>query len=305
MARGLVLWGINNIYSVQDESDGILYECRIKGKVLDRDRTEYNPLAPGDRVSFNPGETGSGRGSIETRLERTNALVRRNLKKKRPQTIAANVDMIFCLTSPEMPPFRPRFIDRVCIAGEMENIPVSVIVNKDDQKISAEMKTRLGVFRNLGHGLYRCSALRDGKFREIEDALRGKTSVFFGQSGVGKSTLINRLLPGAGQKTDEVSEKYNRGRHTTNYAVYLPLPGGGGIIDTPGVRDFAVTGLDPAQLGSYFHDFDPYRKYCDFTSCRHDREPRCGIRDAVDNGDIHPDRYESYIRLYDELNNSR
>lgn len=291
---GTVLWGVNNIYTVLEGERSV--ECRIKGKILKDAVGAYNPLAPGDRVDFSINDDGSG--SILSRFERRNAFIRFNKKRRAPQTVAANVDLVVCVCSPANPPFRPRFIDRVTVAAL--GIPILILVNKIDLGMDETVARRLAVFSELGFGVESCSAKSGAGLDRLREAIDGKQTVFVGQSGVGKSTVLNALAPGAGQKVGEVSTKYDRGRHTTTFGVVVPWDGGT-IIDTPGIREIEIAGIDRRDLMFYFPEFEPYIPECRLRNCRHVHEPGCAVERAVEQGDIHPDRFESYERIYDAL----
>ena len=300
--RGLVLWGINNIYSVKGELDNQIRECRIKGKKLSSGKKMYNPLSAGDFVQFEDVDGEEGKGVILSREDRKNYFARWNKKGRALQTLAVNMDRLYCIVSPQVPPFRPRFIDRTLILAEQGGLEVSVILNKCDQTVSPEVKSRLDYFRALDIPVLYTSAENGEGMDQLIRETSGKTVGFAGQSGVGKSTIINRLIPGADQKTAEVSQKMARGRHTTNFAVMIPYPDREGyIIDTPGIRDLLLWGIESSDLDHWFPDFLPHAESCSFAGCRHIHEPGCAVKKAVESGQINPDRYESYIRMFSEL----
>ena len=288
--HGIVLQGINNIYRIKCD-DQKVFQCRIKGKVLTGAENEYNPLAPGDSVVIQVHH--EHEGMVTGRLERRNSFRRWNLKRESVQTIAANIDRLFCITSTAYPEFRPRFIDRVAVCADA--IPVTIVLNKTDLGIPEELQQQLDIYRRIGFEVLEVSA-RDDELAELYAAVRGRVSAFFGQSGVGKSTLINRLIPHADQNVGAVSTKYNRGRHTTNYARWIDH-GDFSIIDTPGVREIEIPLMDPAEIGGSFPEFARFEDGCRFSPCLHDEEPGCAVRAAVEEGDISPERYESYLKI--------
>ena len=297
--KGRILSGINNIYSVETEDKK--YLCRIKGKILKHDVKFYNPIAAGDFVEFIPDEHSDRQGTITSLSERKNIVTRWNRKRMLPQILAANIDILVSITSPKHPPFRPRFTDRVFINCNYD-VEKILIVNKNDQKINKTMEERLDVYRETGIKTVFCSASKGDGTEEIKDLLKGKISAFIGQSGVGKSTLINILYPDADQKTGHISSKYNRGRHTTNFSMLLPdHKNGGGIIDTPGIREIFIEKIKPYELSFRFPDFAPFMDKCAFSGCTHINEPDCAVLDAVKNNLIHKDRYKSYLNLFYEL----
>lgn len=295
---GTIYSGINNIYDVRDSSADI-HECRIKGKILKEDQESYNPLAPGDQVEFEVSD--SGKGLILNRLPRRNRFARWNRKRESWQIVAANVDLIFAVISSKNPPFRPRFVDRVLIAASQGNVNAAVLVNKVDQGIDKWVAERIGVWKSLGIEVLTTSADTGEGIEYLESFIGSRTAVMFGPSGVGKSTLLNLLVPGLEQTTGEVSVKHDRGRHVTNFGRLIDAPWGGRLVDTPGVREILVRGIEPGELSHWFPEFDRIKGHCAFSPCSHRHEPDCVVLKAVEDGLIHPDRYENYLRIRDEL----
>ena len=290
---GLVTRGINNIYTVVEKE--MTYLCRIKGKQLASVSNEYNPLAVGDRVSFVV--TGTKEGLILERLERTNCFQRWNVKGNSNQTVVANMDMIVCVCSADSPPFRPRFIDRViaCSIG----VDVMIVMNKSDILLTEDEFERFALYKKLGYTIRGVSALTGDGLDEFVALLKGKTVAFVGQSGVGKSTLINRILD-VEQKIGEISEKYNRGRHTTNYSLMIEGPDFT-LVDTPGVREILVPHGDPQRIAQSFPEFIEPSKKCSYDHCLHNEEPDCEVKRLLEEGKIHHDRYDSYLRMLSSL----
>jgi len=271
----------------------------LKGKILHGKRDAYNPLAPGDSVEVEIDGKNPSASMILSRNTRKNGFTRWNKKRSSPQIIAANIDACFCITSPERPPFRPRFIDRVMVMAATTEIPVTVVCNKSDQTFTEQILERLAVYEEIGYPVLFCSAINSNGIEDIRHGIEGKRVLFIGQSGVGKSTLLNALMPGALQKTAQVSDKHNRGKHTTVYSILLNTADFE-IIDTPGIREIEIYGMEPTDLDHYFPEMDTYAGGCRYMSCTHDEEPGCAVKNGVEEGIIHPDRYESYIRmLYD------
>jgi ribosome biogenesis GTPase len=301
--KGMVIKGSRNIFTVRLGGKDI--ECRIKGKVLKGMEGFYNPLAPGDEVTVEAPEEGAG--LILAAEERTNMLARFNQKGRKPQVLAANIDLILCVASPAAPPFRPRFIDRVLVQAEVAGIQAVVLCNKYDLcGGDPDLEERLEDYRRIGYGVFRVSAKTGQGIEELRETLAGKKTALFGQSGVGKSSLINVLAPPLKLKTGALNEKYDRGNHTTSLSVMFELPPGGGqktfVIDTPGIRRMVPWGLGREDLASYMKEFAPLLGRCSYgLSCSHRTEPGCKILEGVAAGAIHEDRYESFLRIQDEL----
>ncbi len=296
---GQVLHGINNIYTV-DTGEKIL-QCRIKGKVLKTENTVYNPIAVGDYVRLQPDQISDSTGWIVERRERSSSLIRWNKKRNAVQVMAANVDLVVCVGSVQSPPFRPRFIDRVLVCAEHADIQPLIVLNKCDLAVSLKIRERMRNYKNIGYRVVFTSAVNGRGLAALRRAIRKRTAVFFGQSGVGKSSLLNRLFPDLDLPIGDISIKYDRGTHTTSFARLLKISGGYAIIDTPGIRELEIAGIDPRELGFCFPEFVPFASKCSYPRCQHRDEPECSVRQAVENGRIHSDRYESYLRIHNDL----
>jgi ribosome biogenesis GTPase len=301
--RGEVLFGINSIYTVS--AGNVRFQCRIKGKKLREDARSYNPIAPGDIVDVIPDELSPGEGMIAGVLPRRTRLERWNKKGRAPQVLAANVDLAVCITSPSAPPFRPRFVDRLIVAAESGGVTPLVVLNKCDLPCPADIEERLSRYAGMGYRVHACSALTGQGVAEFSELLRGKTAVLVGHSGVGKSSLVNSLAPDSSQRVGKLSQKYDRGNHTTNFSALFILSHGIRIVDTPGVRELELAGVLPEEVGFHFRDFAPFMQSCAYQPCLHVDEPDCAVAAGVEEGRIHPDRYESYLRIVAELQDAR
>jgi ribosome biogenesis GTPase len=324
--KALVLRGSWNIFTVLPEEPGSpCLECRIKGKVLKGMEGYYNPLAPGDRVRVEEDPLHPGKALILGAEERVNFLTRFNQKGQKSQVLGANLDLLLCITSPAAPPFRPRFLDRVLVQAEFARIPPVILCNKYDLAeggADPDTEERLEDYRRIGYEVLRISARTGLGLEELRVLLGGKTSILLGQSGVGKSTLINALIPDLNARTGALNEKYDRGNHTTTLSTMVELPsiegegegegkGKGGkaggkapayLIDTPGIRRMVPDGIKKEDLILYMKEFSPLAGRCSYGhSCSHRSEPGCKIMEAVSAGAIHEDRYESFLRIGDEL----
>ena len=308
--KGLVIRASHNIITVRvnnDDNSSVDIECRIKGKVLKGCKNFYNPVAPGDIVLLEHqknnacGKTGSALMlSVE---ERRNYFSRYNQKGAASQLLAANVDLALCITTPLSPPFRPRFLDRILLQADISGIDALVICNKIDlDHGNIDFEERLEEYARIGYKLLKISAKTGEGLDDLRREIKGKTCVLTGQSGVGKSSVINALQPGLDIREGGLNEKYDRGVHTTTLSIMFELPDGTKLIDTPGVRRFIPDGIQPQDLIAYLRDFAPLAGKCSFgMSCSHKAEPGCKIMEAVTAGVIHEDRYESFLRIIDDL----
>ena len=313
LRRGMVIRCSRNSFTVT--AGGGALECHIKGKVLKGAGRFYNPLAPGDMVNIEEDSKHLGTGRIVSLEKRRNIFSRFNAKGQAPQLLAANADAVLCLTTPESPPFRPRFLDRVLMQADAAEIEAVIVCNKRDLGFKdPAVEERLEDFARIGYAVFRVSAKTGEALDELAAFISGKTVVLIGQSGTGKSSLINALAPGLDIKTGALNEKYDRGNHTTVMPLMFELPLGaytGGdtpvtrIIDTPGIRLFIPNGIAADDIVLHLREFAPLAGQCSYgMSCSHRAEPGCKIREAVDSGAIHPDRYTSYLRVYDEISGS-
>jgi len=303
--KGLVVRGSRNIITVRIETaDGAKeLECRIKGKILKGHEDAYNPIAPGDWVTVERKEENSNTAMILSLEERRNYFSRFNQKGDSSQLLAANVDLILCLCTPASPPFRPRFLDRVLLQADIACIDAVVICNKSDLEYDdIDIDERLSEYTNIGYKVLYVSAKTGEGIDELREIICGKTCVLAGQSGVGKSSIINALQPGLNIKEGELNEKYDRGVHTTTMSIMFELNNGTKLIDTPGVRLFVPDRIKSDEVINYLREFAPLAGKCSFgLSCSHKTECGCKIMEAVHAGVIHEDRYESFLRIIDEL----
>jgi ribosome biogenesis GTPase len=283
--------------------------CRIKGKVLKGGARYGKPLAPGDRVCFDVDPGHPHRGLIREVEARKNLLTRFNRQGQSSQLLAANVDLVLCVTTPVSPPFRPRFLDRVLLQADKAGIPPVIVCNKQDLceggRADPDTEERLQDWSRIGYPVLRVSARTGEGMDELRSYMAHRFSVLLGQSGVGKSSLINGLVPDLHIRVGSLNEKYDRGNHTTTMSVLLDIPSlgeGTGIIDTPGMRCFVPDRIQAEEIPYYMREFALLVGKCTYgLSCSHRSEPGCKILEAVSSGVIHEDRYESFLRIHDEL----
>ena len=320
--QGLIIAGTNNTFTVECD-DELTRTCTIKGKVLKSDKQFYNPIAPGDSVTVEPDPINESKGQILNVLDRKNTFLRWNVKGRCPQLLACNLDYLILVCTPSEPPFRPRFIDRALAQAEHQGITPVVVCNKWDlaeqlqtdgnEAEYEEIDRRLNIWSNLGYQVLRISAKTGEGMQQFAQLLENKLSAFVGQSGVGKSSLINVMDNSCVLKTGSLSKKYGRGSHTTTKGTLIHLTlneslfeGVKGrkadIIDTPGIRRFVLDDVQADELALYFKEFEPFIGKCKFgLNCKHITEPECAILKAVENGDITPERYDSWNRISREI----
>ena len=307
--QGLVLSGANNFFAVRTP-EGNVVRCSIKGKKLKEIRGYYNPLAPGDTVDIEYDTLHPDQGQITALIPRRNGFARWNQKTRSPQLLAANIDLLLCVTTPANPPFRPRFTDRTLVQAAAEGIPALIIVNKIDLGIPESIRERIRDWQRIGIQVCEVSAKTGEGLELLARLLSGKTCAVTGQSGVGKSSLLNSLDPSLALKTADISFKYDRGIHTTTQGIFLPMTFTAhdgtqlsfNIIDTPGIRHFALWGIKPEEIIFYFPEMEKAAIQCAFgLSCSHIHERGCRILEELSAGHIHPERYESWRSMHDEL----
>jgi len=298
--QATVLWGSQNIYQVETHEENPRFlECRFKGKKLKLASLEYNPLAPGDDVIIEVDERNSC--MILERLPRKNSLERWNRKRERPQTLAANIDLMVIVGSFGVPPFRPRFIDRCLALAEYSHLEVFILLNKAELGISDAEAERLLSYQRLGYPVHLCSVNAQEGLKELEHLWAAKRVLLMGQSGVGKSSLLKHFDPAIETKIGEVNEKYSRGNHTTTLARMWPVKPFAGLIDTPGIRQLDLPDMEAQELAFMFRDFLDFIPLCKLRNCTHRDEPSCGVQKGLKEGLIHQDRYVSYRNIIDHL----
>ena len=302
---GLVIRNTGSWYDVRTD-DGQLFACKVKGNFRLRGIRSTNPVAVGDRVEFTPPSTGgTGGGSFITEiLDRRNYIIRRasNLSKQ-SHIIAANVDLACLVVTIAHPETSTTFIDRFLASAEAYRVPVALIFNKIDLYTADERRYLDAVvvlYRTLGYPCFPVSAETGEGIEAVRQFLLGKTTLFSGNSGVGKSTLLNLLIPEAGAKTAALSEAHDQGLHTTTFSEMFDLEGGGYIIDTPGIRGFGTFDFEREEVSHYFREIFQISSGCRFGNCTHTHEPGCAVLKALDNHEIAESRYRSYLSMLED-----
>ncbi len=298
---GLVIRNTGSWYTVKTDS-GQLVDCKIKGNFRLKGIRSTNPVAVGDRVSITPNQEGTA--FITAIEDRKNYIIRKspNLSKQ-SHIIAANVDQAFLVVTINHPVTSTTFIDRFLASAEAYRVPVVLLFNKTDALNEEEREYQqmmIDLYETVGYQCLAISAANGIGMDKVRELLAGKTTVLSGNSGVGKSTLINSLLPGVELKTAEISDAHNAGTHTTTFSEMLELPEGGYIIDTPGIKGFGTFDIEPEELTSYFKEIFHFSKDCRFNNCTHTHEPGCAVLKAVEEHYIAQSRYLSYLNMLED-----
>ncbi len=288
---GRVLQFTAGVYRVHTER-GVL-ECSLRGKAK---REAEGRVAIGDLVTVEVLDDGSSR--INEILPRTSRLSRHSLAKRREQVLAANVDQIAVVLSVHRPDPDVRLLDRLLAVAELHGIPAFVVMNKMDLT-DGSVPATLSLYDDIGYPVLPTCAKSGGGLDVLRARLADHTTVFTGPSGVGKTSIVNAIMPGLDLRVGAVGHKSGRGKHTTSAGLLIPLPDGGYLVDTPGIQYFELSGADPADLANSFPEFRALVAYCRFADCRHINEPGCAVRAGVEDGRVSEGRYASYVSLFE------
>jgi len=304
LKKGIVIKSTGSWYTVEDEN-GEIYECKIKGNFRIKGIKSTNPVAVGDKVQFTEQNYTEGQrqrvGLISSIFDRKNYIIRRSSNlSKQSHIIAANIDQAVLVATLNYPITTTTFIDRYLASAEAYRIPVLMVFNKTDRynaKQLDELQDLRTIYENIGYRCLTTSAKKQSGLSELKEALKDKTNVINGHSGVGKSTLINLLEPGLNLKTMEISDSHKTGKHTTTYSTLYKLNFGGYIIDTPGIKGFGMLEMEPWEISHYFPEIFKISENCQYNNCSHTHEPGCAVKIAVENGEVALSRFISYLGL--------
>lgn len=298
---GLVIKNTGSWYLVKTD-DGTTVECKVKGNFRLKGIRSTNPVAVGDRVQIV--RNAEGTAFIHEIEERKNYIIRRasNLSKQ-SHILASNLDQCMLLITVNYPETSTTFIDRFLATAEAYRVPVMLVFNKVDRYDADELhylESLIHLYTTIGYPCYRISALKEEGIDTLRSELKGKVTLLSGNSGTGKSTLINGLLPQADARTGEISQVHNKGMHTTTFSEMFPLPDGGYLIDTPGIKGFGTFDMEVEEIGHYFPEIFATSAHCKYSNCTHRQEPGCAVRQAVEEHYISTSRYTSYLSMLDD-----
>lgn len=306
MKKGLVIKNTGSWYLVRTE-DGENIDCKVKGNFRLKGIRNTNPVAVGDRVIII--ENNEGTALISEIEERTNYIIRKSSNlSKQSHILAANIDLCFLIITINYPITSTIFIDRFLASAEAYNVPVTLVFNKIDLYDEADLEyldAIINLYKQIGYDSIKISALQKEGLPTLENIIRDKITLFSGHSGVGKSTLINSLIPDSNVKTGAISNYHNKGMHTTTFSEMIELPNKGFVIDTPGIKGFGAVDMNKDEISHYFREIFKSSKKCKFHNCLHLHEPECAVREAVENHYISESRYKSYLSMMEEENNEK
>ena len=296
--KGLVIKNTGSWYTVEAE-DGKCYDCKIKGNFRIKDIRTTNPIAVGDRVEFE--ETDGSAPLIYNICDRKNYIIRRSSNlSKHAHILAANLDLALLVLTINYPETSTVFIDRFLAAAEAYRVPSVLVINKIDRYSEDELayaEALKSLYKSLDYPVFLVSALDEQSLLEVRQRLQGKVTLISGNSGVGKSTLINTLAPHVEARTNVISEYHNKGMHTTTFSEMFELSAGGYVIDTPGIKGFGTVDFEENEVGHFFKEIFQHSKKCRFNNCTHVHEPDCAVRKAVEEHFISQSRYQSYLSV--------
>ncbi len=302
--KGIVIKSTGSWYDVRLEDHSVI-KCRMAGKIKLDDLKLTNPVAVGDEVTIEIENSEEIRGVIKTISPRKNYVVRQSPRKKHQlHFLASNVDQVMLIVTMVEPNLKPGFIDRFLLMTETYSIPVTIVFNKSDIYNIEDMEAywlQHSLYTSIGYNVLMASSVDGQGISRLKDILQNKTTLIAGQSGVGKSTLVNAIEPNLDLKTEEVSEFSGKGQHTTTFAEMFELSFGGYIIDTPGIKTLAFSHLEVMDVAHNFREIFALSGECRFADCTHRNEPKCAVKQALEEGNISPVRYTNYLTILEEI----
>ena len=304
--KGLVIKNTGSWYTVKTD-DGNIVESKIKGNFRLKGIRSTNPVAVGDRVEIIRNQEGTA--FINAIEDRRNYIIRKSQNlSKQSHILAANVDQAFLVVTVNYPQTSTTFIDRFLASAEAYSVPVTLVFNKTDLLSDEERHFQdmmMTLYDTVGYRCIAISAANGDGVDELLPLLHDRITLLSGNSGVGKSTLINRILPGVNLRTAEISDSHNTGMHTTTFSEMLQLPNGGYLIDTPGIKGFGTFNMEPEEISSYFKEIVRFSKDCRFNNCTHTHEPGCAVLKAVEDHYIAASRYQSYLSMLNDKDENK
>lgn len=298
--KGLVYKSTGSWYKVKNDH-GDFIDCRLKGKFRIKGLKVTNPVSVGDVVDFEI-EEGKVTGIISKIEERENYLIRKSVNlSKQYHILASNIDQAVLVATVTQPDTLNEFIDRFLVSVTAYNIPATIIVNKLDVYEDKHLEKLADwdmIYQEAGYQVLPISIEKGINLDKVKDLFKDKTTVLSGNSGVGKSSLLKSMVPNEDIMVSEISETHQQGVHTTTFAEMYDLPEGGHLIDTPGIRGLGIVDIEPTELGNYFPEILKLKSACKFHNCVHINEPKCAVKNALEEGEIAPERYNSYLSIY-------
>lgn len=303
--QGRVVQSTGSWYEVvvEEGKERKIVNCRLPGRFRLEGQDFTNPVAVGDMVDFSLNEDETG--VIEKIHERKNYIIRQATHKKQgKQILAANLDRGFVMQSIRKPRLKQGFIDRFLVTCEAYDVEPFIIINKMDlarKQDKQKVEHLIDLYSSVGYHILAASMEDETSLKTLKKELKNRISVFIGHSGVGKTTIINKIDPHIERPTAEISGYSEKGKHTTTFAKLLPLEFGGYLVDTPGIKEFGLVNIEPWELSLFFPEMLESRQNCKFNNCTHSHEPGCGVMEAFKNGEISPERYDSYLNILESL----
>lgn len=285
---------VQGLHSIVQLDDGSTRSCATRRLLKTLSTDQRHVVAAGDLVWVRP--EGKSDGIIERVEPRSGVLSRTS--RGRQHVLVTNVDQLIIVTSAAQPRLKPNLLDRYLVTAEKTRIEPIICINKVDLVSRADLEPLIGVYSQLGYRILQVSATQGWGISALKQLVGGRSSAFTGQSGVGKSSLLNSIEPGLGLRVQEVSEESEKGKHTTTTAELIPLSAGGFVIDTPGIRQFQLWDVIPEEVAGFYRDLRPYVSHCRYPDCTHTHEEPCAVKDAVADGFIDARRYESYLQIH-------